>query len=1502
MFHRTFILLFTFIASLCISKSHATNLNHLISSLTKISEITSSQLYELDERQVEQTLAVLIEDQPAIQGIYVIEGLSKTVFSGIYRENNALVHSKTVPESLLSFGKLTREINYQQQHIGQFIIYYDTSQLNHPSLQLSEQQVNWIAQQDPIVVGVENNKPFTFIESGKASGIIIDYLKLISNKTGLKFEFQKSNYHQLIEQYRSGKLDIITVADDPKRQHTGFLSQPIVTLKNYLYIKKGTNIDINAPREKKLTVAVVKGYTEELLVKRHYPQFDTVATQTITDSINKLILGEVDAVVGSQAAINALIAEQLITGIIPLQALPKTNIELSFISSESTPELMQVISSGLASITDAEKKSIHFSYIASNESLTNSAEIKRQLVSTAWVVGVFSIALLMMLFVLARKLIEANSNNHYLNFGNRRFENVAKLIISVFCLILCTLCWLTLEHNKQQIITEKEQAFQLLLDNLEDKLKSQVDDNLGLLNHITSQSRLFELLQRMQTASDKERILLQQEYLQFWRSFTQISGEHKEVVFDLNNQLLYSHPDLAANFTSFIEHHQKEITIAKQGRSVLLPPCAVIEHTHKDQLFFLTPLKQQNQVKALAIVESGSKLKWQQLLPKQHDVHLQVKLLSQRGVVLFSSNDRSEKGQIEKISNSQAVEKDYQNSINRFFTHKPKLMRHTKLNGKTSYILLRWSPKLDVGLAVEIDEEHFLKQHNILKYSLFTILILMSAFSVLGILLTIKLGKQANSKLSRMTDELSKQVEKRTTELSALEQQWRLILSSVGQGLVGFNASGKIIFVNSLACELLRNPEALILEKDINHIFSSLAFSDQLILAIRDVLSSRKNMLNGEDELFHHDQPTPIEFTCRAILDGAQLQGGVIIFSDISKRRLMESHLHQAREEAESASKAKSQFIANMSHEIRTPMNAIIGLSQLVLESNLDTKQRDYISKVNNAALSLLTIINDILDFSKIEAQKLSLERVSFSLKTVIESSVDLVQITADKKALPINLQIAEHLPAYLIGDPFRLGQIFNNLLSNAVKFTQNGEVSVQVNLLNQAPNTVELEVKVTDSGIGMSEIQQKSLFEPFQQADSSTTRQYGGTGLGLVITQTLLKMMNSELSVESVINTGSTFSFRIVFDIDPSQKAIKPTSALTGYKSLALSLSGCRILLVEDNPTNQTLLIDILSNYHIHPIVASNGIEAIELLALDNDFAAILMDIQMPKMDGYETTIHIKQQAQLKDIPIIAMTANVMPSDIERALECGMQDHIAKPIDIKNLFATLANWINNTETPAEHSPVINSHKTIDTTFTALQSKFDIESALKRLGDDPHLYLKLLHRFNAEYSHCKRDINVFIEQQQSAELKRFFHSIRSIAGSVGAQQLARLSTLLETRLDEHNDLSCMDPQTLAPFFCEVDLLNTLLKQFFKQNKQHSQPSNDNQKIPTKAECQQFTEQLTQLITLLTNGDIAALPLATELHQQVKNTRYHEQAQTAVDAINDYDFELAITLLKPLVPE
>jgi signal transduction histidine kinase/CheY-like chemotaxis protein/HPt (histidine-containing phosphotransfer) domain-containing protein len=492
--------------------------------------------------------------------------------------------------------------------------------------------------------------------------------------------------------------------------------------------------------------------------------------------------------------------------------------------------------------------------------------------------------------------------------------------------------------------------------------------------------------------------------------------------------------------------------------------------------------------------------------------------------------------------------------------------------------------------------------------------------------------------------------------------------------------------------------------------------------------------------------------------------------------------LQKALDLADAANRSKSEFLANMSHEIRTPMNAIIGMTQLAKRTELSPQQQNYLDKIETASTSLLTIINEILDFSKIESGNLSLEKTVFPLNNVLEHLLDMLKAKAEQKNTTLSFVYApEIVTLLLLGDSLRLWQILLNLLSNAVKFTDEGDVTLTVSLKNLSLNYVELTFAIKETGIGMSDAQISRLFMPFAQADSSTTRKYGGTGLGLTISKQLADLMGGAIDVQSELGVGSTFTFRVTFEL-PTEQLMSDKESDQRHLPKSQTYNAQRVLLIEDNDMNQQVAYELLSAMNLRVELADNAQEGLAK-ALAEPFDLILMDIQMPEMDGLTCAKQMRLHDSLKKVPIVAMTAHAMQGDREKSLNAGMNEHITKPIELPILIKVLNQWLNIDVEHVNAAETANSTqaRTLDVLPDSLPP-FDLKQALKYSNQNAILLRQLFSSFYERYWNAPEMLGVWIDKQQFEAVLPLIHSIKGVAGTLANHELKTTAEAFELAL------------------------------------------------------------------------------------------------------------------------
>ena len=848
--------------------------------------------------------------------------------------------------------------------------------------------------------------------------------------------------------------------------------------------------------------------------------------------------------------------------------------------------------------------------------------------------------------------------------------------------------------------------------------------------------------------------------------------------------------------------------------------------------------------------------------------------------------------------------------------------------------------------------------------------------------------------------------------LAETEAYLRSIFDTLSEGVAVFDAEGHIYDCNLAFCQMLRFSKDELLEKGWVGITPSeyleISFTTEKQAASSDM------PVRYEKEYYHKNgDRVPVAILLRRLPKHpfGNRVCTIAAIQDLSVIKAKERVLEEAREMAEIANRAKSQFVANMSHEIRTPMNTILGLAQLLLGTALDARQRRWVEKINNAGQLLLGIINDILDLSKIEAGKLELEQRVFRLDDVLANIIGVVAGSAEEKGLELLLDVHPDVPFSLVGDPLRLGQVLLNLVSNAIKFTEKGEVIVTIKAKENLGQEVVLEFSVQDTGIGMSPDQQQRIFTPFVQADSSITRRYGGTGLGLAISRQLVTLMGGKLGCTSKPGEGSTFYFTARFGIGPevepaldahdirilivddhtltrdvlktalSRKGfmvdaasatevwaklqnnpfdlvlldwkigggidtfeitkmiasmpkapkiilmiahgceeiiqsftglpiagylLKPATPsllidtilsalgkqtlinLAGEPSLLKtggSYHGASVLVVEDNEINQEVAKEILSKFGLEVHMANNGQEAIEFLQrMPVDL--VLMDVQMPVMDGLTATRLIRQQKQFDRLPIIAMTAHAMPEDQKQCLDAGMNDYLTKPIDVQALSRVLARWLNS----ALEKPIRISAKQspFESKPDWQEAGLDIDGALARLGGNVERYQRLLARFCAQYRDIASRLHQIFIEGNINEIVQMTHTLKGSAGNLGATKVYEAAMHLETIAKEGDAVAIMQAIDALSDAMQPILSVVLPRPSESQAMAESALDTENQaKIEAllKTLYKQLSEADTDGVETIEALN-ALLPPSSELQQLTK-------------CVQDYDFDAALSIIRTM---
>lgn len=1557
---------------------------------------------------------------------------------------------------------------------------------------LTPEEKKWIAEHK-VIIGIDNWPPMLFMQpDGKIGGLAGAIVNKIVKNTGLQLDIRQGDWSSNVEAFKRGEIDLLPDAYyEEDRKAFGNYSTPFFLVRELFHVKAKNTHFLTNDNLANATIALPQGYTSRKKLLRLYPNITLIETADINDSIKKVLSGEVDALLDSELAVQHAMRQQGKLDqirVIDEDLFPPTSVHL--LSTKRSPILHSILQKGLDSLKLRDLMLTKNDWLTTDKQTTNDKQPKY--LDSLFIIMAIVLVLFFLGTVVSSRILKANDQELVTRFSSSNFKRTIYIGLAVLSIVLIAVIAMVTQFAEQKTRSEIEYNLQTLLTSTHQRLFFWVDYELNSLQQIGRNQDLVELVEQLLVLPrDKSSLVeasLQTQVRSFFSDREGEPGSFGFFIISPDKISLSSRRDDNVGGTNIIQQQRPQILDkVLQGESVFVPPIRSDVYVNENMdtssidnkpptMFFAAPVvNSDNQVIAIVTKRVNFNGVFSSILSAGFIGHTgETYAVDRTGLLLSKVRFESQLRDIGLISQEQEASlnvriADPGRNLTNTTTpvspdpNWPLTLMSAEISNEKSGINLDgyndyrgvkvvgtwvWDANLDMGLAAEVDVEESFALLQIFKYTAWSIVLISLALLVGSTLFTLRVGTRATRALSRSRKELEELVKVRTEALNAAMQKaegatlslaeqmkfQQLLIDTVPIPLFYKDAEGKFLGFNKAYEEIFQVESKDLVGLTVNDLTYLSEADRKLYQAEDDEVISNQTTIKKEMRIpFADNKVHDTLYWVTGFKDSNDNPAGLVgNFIDITTEKENARQLEIAVKTADEATRAKSDFLANMSHEIRTPMNAIIGMSYLTQQTDLNRKQSDYVAKIQNSAESLLGIINDILDFSKIEAGKLELETTQFNLNDSFDNLVQIISHKSQQKGLELLIDIEPNLPVELIGDPLRLGQVLINLANNSMKFTEEGEVIIKARAAMQDEQHVTIEFSVKDTGIGMTPEQQSRLFKSFSQADASTTRKYGGTGLGLTICKTLTELMSGDIWVESTYGEGSTFLFTAKFaiaDIVTTQADVSPESLLdlpmlivddsvaareilftlseslgfrpdlaatgaeaiekikladnqgepyqliladwkmpqmdglmlcktiqddatlvnqpklviiTAYDrdemlkqadkvqldsaitkpvsastlfdtvmavmgktspqpaanqngklntSAAKDIVGAHVLLVEDNDINQEIATELLYMAGIEVSTACNGEEAVNM-ALANHYDAILMDIQMPIMDGYEATRSIRRNPDRQLISIIAMTANAMSGDREKCLEAGMNDHIPKPINPQEVFRTLAKWIE--PTGKELPKTINNNGEHDTVAQLELPNFDVDSAMARMSGNQKAYLKMLAKVVQSQGGSVTTVSQAMANNDVTSAIIAIHTLKGVAGNVGAMFVVPIAEQIESNLNQQkSDNNCAIDAQLQQLLdeCQIQLskmIDTIEQALTKANT--TTLGSAISRAELKAQLDSINHQIAQL-------DSTAVDSLDTLFEQLQVANDLQVGQSLYKALSQYDFDEAETLIE-----
>ncbi|MDH4318534.1 MAG: transporter substrate-binding domain-containing protein, partial [Desulfobulbaceae bacterium] len=1109
-------------------------------------------------------------------------------------------------------------------------------------MKLTDKEKDWLANHLPIRLGVSPNwEPFDYMDSqGRHQGFVADMLAQLESRSGLKFKrIAVESWPEMTRLLKAHEIDMASFCESTPDNDKYFLySDPLISIPWVIVTRSDmvlrSDDDLHG---RKVLIAQRSSIAEHL----HYdhPGLTISEVESPLQGLKQVSSGEADAYIGYQGEARHLITTNHFDNLGIIADSPMHRESMSFCVRSDWEQLLTILNKALADIPSEVKGGVSERWLSSlkskNDHLDGNYISGQSKPKPLWLLGLLIAILIILLFVTHCLIQRYFSEERIVHlFGSASFQRITMTMMTIVVAVMLATTWFVLERNLEHSIELKREELKIVLINAVERFNSWVEQQAIILAEFTEERGFLAIVKDLIETTRKGRQredVLSRARLFFDDEMKSIGGGDFTVI-GVDRKTYYSKiSKLIGEINPIEEEYPNLLTRVFSGEKVFVPPIrypwdsvdgVADSKVPPLSMFQLVPVHDEEEKIIAALA--------QRIRPDKdlesifHLARLgetgETYVFDHRGIMVTGSRFKSYVnelpiaiaggGEIEirdpgvdltqgeqatspmknwpltrMAADALALRKQSANKliqVEKYIIHDD-MQGYRDYRGVLVFGVWLWSRELGLGITTEVDRDDALATFELNRFNALVIIVLALFFAIGGILVTLTLGKRATDVLTNARDALRKEAEES-------EHKYKKVLEITTEGYWLIDPkTKKTLEVNQSLCDILGYSTENMLGRTP---FDFVDEENKKIFIQQTALIGITDHRSYEVALRHKDGfNIPCIFHASTIRsrDGYP-QYAVALVTDIRHLKKIEKELMLATEKAEQANRSKSEFLANMSHEIRTPMNAIIGMSHLALQTGLTSKQRNHIRKVQLSADSLLRIINDILDFSKIEAGKLDIEKVEFNLEDVLDNLGNLLGLKAEEKDVELMFRLGADVPRALVGDPLRIGQVLINLGNNAVKFTERGgEIVIAVALREQDDQEAILHFSVSDSGIGMTDEQQKMLFQPFTQADTSTTRKYGGTGLGLAISKKIIEMMAGEVWVESRQGVGSTFHFTARL----TKQAEQPLSAM----SAAGELGKLKALVVDDNTTSRGILIEMLTSFGFRSQQAGTGEEAVAML-----------------------------------------------------------------------------------------------------------------------------------------------------------------------------------------------------------------------------------------------------------------------------------------------------------------